>query len=134
MFRWFKKKKPVQTETPKKAVEKVRNIVVIESPFAGDIERNVTYAKECMAECLKDGEPPFLSHLLYTQVLSDSVPEERELGRRAGLEMYRVADAIVFYLDHGMSPGMGKALDYAIDNGLSYKVSFRVLGGDQWYL
>lgn len=41
--------------------------VVVESPFAGDIQKNIEYARKCMADCLKRGEAPFASHLLYTQ-------------------------------------------------------------------
>jgi len=38
-------------------------LVVIESPYAGDIEANVKYARECMSDCLKRGEAPIASHL-----------------------------------------------------------------------
>lgn len=58
-------------------------MVIVESPYAGDIERNVAYARACIADCLKRGEAPFASHLLYTQpgVLDDGVPaEDRWLG------------------------------------------------------
>ena len=54
--------------------------VIIESPYAGDVERNVRYARAAMADCLKRGEAPFASHLLYTQegVLDDDIPGERQ--------------------------------------------------------
>ena len=82
--------------------------VVLESPYAGDIERNVKYARECMADCLKRGEAPIASHLLYTQegILDDSKPEERKLGIEAGLLWATEAEKAIFYVDCGISRGM----------------------------
>ncbi len=56
--------------------------VIIESPYAGDVETNVRYARACVRDSLLHGEAPIASHLLYTQegVLRDEVPEERRWG------------------------------------------------------
>jgi len=61
--------------------------VIVESPFAGNVERNVAFARACLRDCLMRGEAPFASHLLYTQpgVLNDNIPEERALGINAVL-------------------------------------------------
>lgn len=82
--------------------------VIVESPYAGDIDRNVAYARAAMADCLGRGEAPFASHLLYTQpgVLRDEVPEERAKGIDAGLELAKRADLTVVYTDLGISRGM----------------------------
>lgn len=42
-------------------------IVVLESPYAGDIERNTNYARDCMRDSILRGEAPIASHLIYTQ-------------------------------------------------------------------
>jgi len=91
------------------------NLVIVESPYAGDIERNTAYARRCLRHCLDRGEAPLASHLLYTQpdVLDDSIPAERERGIQAGYEWMYAADKIVFYVDLGWSPGMLKALKMA---------------------
>lgn len=83
-------------------------LVILESPFAGDVEKNLTYARACMADCLHRGEAPIASHLLYTQpgILDDSVPEERALGISAGLEWGKMAAKTVVYTDRGISGGM----------------------------
>lgn len=88
-------------------------LVVLESPYAGDVDRNVAYARAAIGDCLRRGEAPIASHLLFTQpgVLRDDVPEERVLGIAAGLAWHDVADAIVFYVDLGWSRGMFGALD-----------------------
>jgi hypothetical protein len=83
-------------------------LVVIESPYAGDIERNVAYARAAMRDCLMRGEAPFASHLLYTQpgVLRDDIQSERTLGMAAGFHWGAKADATVVYIDLGITKGM----------------------------
>lgn len=83
-------------------------LVIIESPYAGEIDANVAYAREAMADSLRRGEYPLASHLLYTQpgILRDDEPGERELGIRAGLAWRAVAHRAVFYIGRGWSGGM----------------------------
>lgn len=83
-------------------------LVIIESPYAGDVGRNVRYARAAMLDCLNRGEAPFASHLLYTQrgVLNDLDTKERRLGIAAGLAWGAKADATVVYVDLGVSDGM----------------------------
>jgi len=89
--------------------------VVLESPFAGDVEGNVTYAKQCVHDCLLRNEAPIASHLLFTQpgVLQDNVLAERALGIEAGLAWHEVADAVVVYTDKGVSKGTKDAIERA---------------------
>jgi hypothetical protein len=72
-------------------------------------------------DCLKRGEAPIASHLLYTQpdVLRDDAPDERKLGIEAGLAWACVAEAMVVYVDHGVSPGMRNAIAFAENLGLT---------------
>lgn len=83
-------------------------LVILESPYAGDIEANVAYARRALRDALSRGEAPIASHLLYTQpgVLRDDVPAERQWGIDAGLSWGRVAEATVVYTDRGISRGM----------------------------
>ncbi|QUT07943.1 hypothetical protein KFK14_11445 [Sphingobium phenoxybenzoativorans] len=83
-------------------------LVILESPYAGDIEGNVTYARTCLRDSLNRGEAPIASHLLYTQpgVLCDELASERQWGIAAGLAWRKVADGAVFYVDRGWSAGM----------------------------
>jgi hypothetical protein len=91
--------------------------VILESPYAGDVERNVKYARECLRDSLRRGEAPIASHLLYTQegVLDDNNKEERIHGINAGLAWLEVADIHAFYVDFGMSEGMKHAYNRAIE-------------------
>lgn len=81
-------------------------LVIIESPFSGDVVRNTEYARACLLDSLRRGEAPIASHLLHTQVLDDKRTDERELGIEAGLAWYRVAEKCVVYEDRGTSGGM----------------------------
>lgn len=90
-------------------------LVLIESPYAGDVETNLRYLRACMRDCLLRGEAPFASHALYTQpgVLDDAVPHERALGINAGLVWGARAVATVVYLDLGVSKGMVMGIEAA---------------------
>lgn len=94
-------------------------LVVIESPFAGDWEQNLAYARRAMADSLARGEAPFASHLLYTQpgVLDDNNPDERRQGIEAGLAWGECADLTAVYCDLGMSPGMREGINRAEVHG-----------------
>lgn len=98
--------------------------VVLESPYAGDVDGNILYARACVRDCLKRGEAAIASHLLYTQdgILDDLKPEERLLGITAGLAWLGVADGHVFYIDKGVSSGMKMAMDYADSVGSVYEI------------
>ena len=92
------------------------NRVILESPYAGDVEANLNYLRRCLRNCLMRGEAPFASHGLYTQpgVLNDCDPEERELGIEAGLVWGDCARKTGVYLDQGNSKGMRQGIERAI--------------------
>lgn len=109
----------------------VKRLVVVETPFMGDVPRNVLYARACLRDCLVNHkEYPFASHLLYTQtgVLDDNIPEERELGITAGLEWVTFAEATVVYTDLGLSGGMKAGIERAGRDGR--QVEYRSLGSN----
>jgi hypothetical protein len=57
-------------------------LVILESPYAGDVAANTAYARACVRDSLSRGEAPLASHLLYTQpgILRYDVPDERQRG------------------------------------------------------
>jgi len=94
-------------------------LVIIESPYAGDVDRNVEYARRALRDSLLRGEAPIASHLLYTQpgVLDDGIPKERQHGIDAGLAWGTVAEATIVYADLGISRGMQYGIDNAVKQG-----------------
>ncbi len=94
--------------------------VILESPYAGNIELNVRYARACLRDSLMRGEAPIASHLLYTQpgVLQDEIQAERQHGIDAGLEWRTVAEGTVVYTNLGISKGMEYGISMAKTVGL----------------
>lgn len=90
-------------------------LVILETPYAGDVERNVAYARLCLRDCLARGESPIASHLLFTQpgVLEDQNPDERAVGIAAGHAWYRAASLCAAYVDFGISDGMRRGFEVA---------------------
>lgn len=43
-------------------------LVILESPYAGDVCRNVDYARQCLRDCLLRGESPIASHFVQRAV------------------------------------------------------------------
>lgn len=85
--------------------------VIIESPFAGDVEANTAYLKKAILHSLSRGESPYASHGFFTHFLDDTIAEERKTGILAGLAWSSAAEQVIYYLDRGMSGGMRFALE-----------------------
>lgn len=112
--------KPGEVSPGPGVVEQSKHVLVIlESPYAGDTEANVAYARACLRDSLLRGEAPIASHLLYTQpgVLRDEVPEERQRGIEAGLAWGDAATKTVVYTDRGISRGMQFGISMAEQHG-----------------
>jgi hypothetical protein len=105
-------------------------LVILESPYAGDVERHLRYVRAAMHDCFLRGDAPFPSHALYTQpgVLDDNDPEQRALGIEAGLQWGAKAVATVVYCDLGFSSGMKLGMARAHAEGRP--VEYRRLGGE----
>lgn len=101
-------------------------LVILESPYAGDVLKNVQYARRCVRNSLLRGEAPIASHLLYTQngILNDDIPEERQLGIDAGLAWISVAEATVVYADLGITAGMQYGINQAKKQGLEVEIRY----------
>lgn len=91
--------------------------VVIESPYAGNVDENLKYARLCAVDCLRRGEAPYASHLITTQFLDDNNSEERKVGMSVGFAWGEVCDYVVVYTDLGISNGMIQGTEVAAKNG-----------------
>ena len=103
--------------------------VVLESPYAGEVEANEEYARAALRDSLLRGEAPIASHLLYTQpgVLDDNITADRTLGMLAGAVWAELAEAAVVYTDRGISSGMQYGIRHARRHGLP--IELRTLRG-----
>lgn len=80
--------------------------VIIESPYAGDVDKNVEYAHKCMEDSLSRGEAPLASHLIYTNYLDDTDKQQRRQGIKAGFSWGEECELVAVYCDYGISKGM----------------------------
>lgn len=102
--------------------------VIIESPFAGEVDRNREYLRRLILDSLERGESPYASHGFFTHFLDDTKPEERKLGINAGLEWAKAAEAVIYCLDLGLSSGMLYALER--HSQASRRIEIRYLSGE----
>lgn len=80
--------------------------VVLESPWAGDVEKNRLYALCCLRDMFNRNEAPMASHLLYPPALDAFTPEARERGMQSGWVWTEVAELVAVYTDRGITEGM----------------------------
>lgn len=88
-------------------------LVIIESPYKGDLERNSLYLKDALKDSLLRGEAPFASHFIYAAVLDDTNPRERSIGILTGWAWMARADIVAVYSDYGISGGMAEGINNA---------------------
>ena len=80
-------------------------LVYIASPYAGDVEGNVAFAKAACRYAAAKGYTPVAVHLMYPQFLDDRVPKEREAGLKMGRRVLAVCEEI-WLCGERMSAGM----------------------------
>ncbi len=103
-------------------------LVIIESPFASDLEDMTKYGRKCIRDSVLRGEAPIASHLLFTQpgILDDTVPVERQMGIDAGHAWLPVANLVAVYIDYGISKGMNLGIERAKRAGKT--IDYRKIG------
>ncbi len=87
-------------------------LIYVASPFAGDGEKNIAFAKRACRYVMELGYAFFAPHLLYPQILYDSVPAERKTGLKLGLRILEVCDELWACGDR-ISPGMEEEIELA---------------------
>lgn len=87
-------------------------LVYICSPYAGDIESNVRFAKAACRYAAEQGCTPVAVHLMYPQFLNDAVPAQRETGIQMGLRVLASCDELWICgscISHGMGCEIAEA-------------------------
>lgn len=89
-----------------------RPLVYICSPYRGDVERNVTKAKNFCRFALDNGQIPLAPHLFFPQFTDDSNVEERELALFMDIILMGKCDE-VWVLNEFISEGMQEEIEKA---------------------
>ena len=110
------------------------SLIILESPYSGDIPTHVAYAQRAMHNSREKGEIVIIPHLLWTQhhlaptyfVCDwDDKYEVKNGGREESLKqickLRKMADKIVFYMDYGMSSGMKDGLEQCKRENIPYE-------------
>lgn len=100
-------------------------MIYICSPYAGNTEENTAFARQACGYAIRQGAVPLAPHLLYPQILNDSVPEEREIGIRLGLDILERCEELWICGDR-MSAGMKRETAYAKARGIPVRRSLYV--------
>lgn len=96
-------------------------LVYIASPYAGDVEKNVEFAKAACRYAVAEGHTPIAVHLMYPRFLNDEDPEERSKGLRMGLRVLLSCDELWLCGDH-LSIGMQEEKEFAEKLGIPIRM------------
>lgn len=92
-------------------------LIFVASPYAGDVEKNIEYAKEACRYVLNEGNAFFCPHLLYPQILDDNILEERKLGIKMGKEFLNQCDEL-WVFGKNITNGMFEEIEFARRKGI----------------
>lgn len=92
------------------------NLVYICSPYRGEVERNLEYARELTRLALDNSFVPITPHLYLTQVVDDEDCRERERGMKAGKELLQHCKYILIGSRYGLSEGMLEEIKLATEH------------------
>lgn len=95
--------------------------IYICSPLRGDYETNISNAKDYCREVALQGDIPIAPHIYFTQFLDDSIPSEREIGLKYGLELVGLCDKVYVYGE----PSEGMKAEIKLAEQLGIEVVYR---------
>lgn len=81
----------------------------IVSPYAGDIDTHVDEAIRFSRYAVSQGYICIASHLMYPAILSDSDPEQRQLGLQFGIALMDICDEVWVLTDDPSDISSGMA-------------------------
>ena len=92
-------------------------LVYICSPYAGDVQNNVEFAKAACLYAMEQNCTPVAVHLLYPQFLNDNDTTQREAGFRMGHRVLEACDEL-WLCGSRISTGMAMELAEAKKLGI----------------
>lgn len=92
-------------------------LIYIASPYAGDIRRNVEFAKAACRYAMAEGHTPVAVHLLYPQFLDDGDPAQRAAGLTMGHRVLEACDEL-WVCGERISTGMAAEITEAKKLGI----------------
>ncbi|EAC5804352.1 TPA_asm: hypothetical protein GYO68_11270 [Listeria monocytogenes] len=105
-------------------------LIYIASPYTGDVEKNVAFAKAACRYAMEQGCTPVAVHLLYPQFLDDSNPQERAAGLAMGHQVLSVCHEL-WVCGNRITSGMETEIQEAKRMGIPVReiTEEQILGG-----
>ena len=99
----------------------MKKLVFVSTPFhaetVAEMQENIHLAQRICKKVMRDGYIPYAPHLLFPQFLDDADARQREEGIKAGIEMLRRCDALIFS-GGKVTDGMVQEMNAASDLGI----------------
>ena len=95
-------------------------LVYIASPYAGDVMKNIAFAKAACRYAMEQNCTPVAVHLLYPQFLDDNDPAQRSAGLAMGYRVLLACDELWVCGEH-ISSGMAAEITEAERLGIPVK-------------
>ena len=92
-------------------------LIYIASPYAGEIESNIAFAKAACRYTMSEGHTPVAVHLLYPQFLDDGDPAQRAAGLTMGHRVLTACDEL-WVCGERISTGMAHEITEAEKLGI----------------
>jgi len=96
---------------------KANRLIYVASPLRGEYEKNMAKARQYCKYVTDQGFIPYAPHLLFTQFMDDTIPEEREAGMAMGREMLKRCDEL-WVFGETISEGMAAEIELAKELGI----------------
>lgn len=96
-------------------------LVYICSPYAGDIRENIKFARAACRHAIEKDCAPIAIHLLYPQLIDDTIPAQREQGIRMGLRVLAACNEL-WVCGERVSQGMNCEITEAKRLGIPIKI------------
>ena len=93
----------------------MKKLIYVCSPYSGDIEYNVEFARKASRFVVDQGHIPITPHLFLPQFISEET--ERELAMEINTELLEICDELWFFGDK-ISMGMDYEIRFAEDYGI----------------
>ena len=93
-------------------------LIYIASPYAGEVEQNIQFAKQACRMVMNQGHAFFAPHLIYPHFLNDDDPLQRQTGQNMGLAVLEKCDEL-WVFGSRISPGMTREIQEAERLGIS---------------
>lgn len=106
-----------------------KKTVYIASPYSGNVDENIEFARAACRYFMERDYLPFAPHLIYPQILDDSDPAERQKGLDMGLDWVARCDEFAACGDEissGMSGEVLRALQ--LNKPIQYVSREQILG------